>query len=142
MNTRVLKDLKNIDTIIMTKFFLENIWNLCSNFFFLTLAPRKQCPYSELFWSILSGIQIQYGEIRSMSPYSVRMQKSTDQNDSEYGHFSRTIGKFCLFPVCSPTLLRFNFMEKYYANFTFLNLKILLFFLFIFNIPFWTSREI
>ena len=33
---------------------------------------RKQCPYSELF-----------------SPYSVRTRENANQNNSEYGHFSR-----------------------------------------------------
>ena len=33
---------------------------------------RKQCPYSELF-----------------SPYSVRIRENANQNNSEYGHFSR-----------------------------------------------------
>ena len=27
---------------------------------------------------------------RSISPYSVRMRENTDQNNSEYGHFSRS----------------------------------------------------
>ena len=28
--------------------------------------------------------------MRSISPYSVQMQEYTDQNNSEYGHFSRS----------------------------------------------------
>ena len=35
----------------------------------------KKCPYSELFWSAFSRIQTEYGEIRSISPYSVRMRE-------------------------------------------------------------------
>ena len=31
---------------------------------------RKNCPYSELFWSVFSHIQTEYGEIRSA--YSVQ----------------------------------------------------------------------
>ena len=50
---------------------------------------RKNFSYSELFWSPLSRIRTEYGEIRSISPYSGRMQENTDQNNSEYGHFSR-----------------------------------------------------
>ena len=49
---------------------------------------RKKCPYSELFLFMFSGIWIEYGEIRSISPYSARMWESADQNNSEYGHFS------------------------------------------------------
>ena len=29
-------------------------------------------------------------EIRSISPYPVRMRENTDQNNSKYGHFSRS----------------------------------------------------
>ena len=46
---------------------------------------RKNCPYSELFWSAFSRIWIQYGQIRSISPYSVQMRENTDQNSSKYG---------------------------------------------------------
>ena len=51
---------------------------------------RKKHPYSELFWSVFSRIRPEYGEIRSISPYSVRMREKTDQNSSEYGHISRS----------------------------------------------------
>ena len=40
------------------------------------ITLHKKSPYSELFGVI--------------SPYSVRMRKNTDQNNSEYGHFSRS----------------------------------------------------
>ena len=33
----------------------------------------EKCPYSELFWSAFSRIRTEYREIRSISPYSVRM---------------------------------------------------------------------
>ena len=47
-------------------------------------------PYSELFWSLVFHIRTEYGELRSISPYSVRMRENTDKNNSEYGHFSRS----------------------------------------------------
>ena len=50
---------------------------------------REKCSYSELFWSVFFRIRTEYGEIRSFSPYSVRMRENTDQNNCEYGHFSR-----------------------------------------------------
>ena len=50
-----------------------------------------KCPYSYLFWSGFSCIGTEYGEIRSTSPYSVRTRENKDQNDSECGHFSRSI---------------------------------------------------
>ena len=34
-------------------------------------ALRKQCPYLELFWSVFSRIQTEFG----VSPYSVRMRE-------------------------------------------------------------------
>ena len=39
---------------------------------------RKKCPYSELFWFVFSRIRTECGEILR-----------TDQNNSEYGYFSR-----------------------------------------------------
>ena len=51
---------------------------------------RKKCPYSKLFWSVFTRIWTEYGEILFISPYSVRMRESTDQNNSEYGHFLRS----------------------------------------------------
>ena len=31
-----------------------------------------------VFWSVFSGIRIEYGEILIISPYSVRMRENTD----------------------------------------------------------------
>ena len=50
----------------------------------------KECPYSELFWPVIYRIRTEYEEIRSI--YSVRMRENTDQNNSEYGQFSRSVG--------------------------------------------------
>ena len=57
----------------------------------MLLMLRKKCLYSELFWSVFSRIQTEYGEIRSISPYSVRMRANADQNNSKYEHFSRSV---------------------------------------------------
>ena len=43
-----------------------------------------------LFWSAFSRIRTEYGEVRSISPYSVRMRENADQNNSGYEHFSRS----------------------------------------------------
>ena len=59
--------------------------------FFLNLSLRKKCPYSELFWSVFFPIRTEYGEIQSISPCSVRTRENMDQNNSEYGHFSRSV---------------------------------------------------
>ena len=56
---------------------------------YVLLADK--CPYSELFWSVFSRTRTEYGEIPSISPYSAQMWENADQNDSEYGHFSRSV---------------------------------------------------
>ena len=52
------------------------------------MSLHKKCPYLELFWSVFSRILTEYGDIRSISPYSVRMRENADQNNFEYRHFS------------------------------------------------------
>ena len=47
------------------------------------------CPYFDLFWFAFSRIWTEYEDIRSISPYSVRMRENADQNNSEYGQFLR-----------------------------------------------------
>ena len=49
------------------------------------------CPYSELFWSIFSRIRTEYGETIRISSYSVQIGENTDQYNSEYGHFFRSV---------------------------------------------------
>ena len=72
-----------------------------SNFtlIFRYFTLRKKCPYSELFWPAFFCILTKYGEI--LSPYSVRMRENADQNNSEYGHFSRgdTLPNRCKFEI-------------------------------------------
>ena len=60
----------------------------------VTITLRKKYPYSELFYSVYSRIRIEYGEIQSITSYSVQMRENTDQNNSEYGHFSRSISEY------------------------------------------------
>ena len=38
----------------------------------------KNVQIRSFFWSVFSCIRTEYGEIRSISPYSVRMQENTD----------------------------------------------------------------
>ena len=71
-------------------------------------SPRKMRPYSKLFWSAFSRIWPEYGKILGISPYSVRMRKNTDQNNSEYRHVLRsdyTISKLGIF-VLSPSMMK------------------------------------
>ena len=59
----------------------------------------EKCPYSEFFWSVFSHIWTEYEEIIRISPYSVRMLENTDQNNSGYGPFSRSVCLLTLFSV-------------------------------------------
>ena len=76
-------------------FFFLNHWKIANNQQKYRISVKwpslcKKCPYSELFRSLFSRIRTEYGEIRSISPYWVRMRENADQNNSEYGHFSRS----------------------------------------------------
>ena len=43
-----------------------------------------------LFWSVFTRILTEYWEMQNISQYAVQMQENTDQNISEYRHFSRS----------------------------------------------------
>ena len=58
-------------------------------YFYSKGSLRKMCPYSELFWLAFSYIRTEYGEIRSISLYWVRMRENANQNNSEYEYFLR-----------------------------------------------------
>ena len=64
-------------------FCFKPLYNLHDS---LSNSLRKKCSNSELFWSVFSHIQTEYGEILRIFPYSVRMRENADQNNSEYGH--------------------------------------------------------
>ena len=55
------------------------------------LTLREKCTYSVFFWYVFSRIWTGYGEVQSISPYSVRMWENTDQKFSEYGHFLSSV---------------------------------------------------
>ena len=59
---------------------------------------RGKCPYSEFFQSAFFRIRTEYGDIRSISLYSVQMSENTDQKISEYGHFLRCACK-CYYSI-------------------------------------------
>ena len=48
------------------------------------------CPQLEFFWPVFSRIWTEYGDIRSISLYSVRMQENMYLKNSEYGQFLRS----------------------------------------------------
>ena len=55
----------------------------------ITKAYTKPITVKEA--SVFSCIQTEYGAIRCICLYSVRNRKNADQNNSEYGHFSRSV---------------------------------------------------
>ena len=56
-----------------------------------SVTLRKKCPYLEFFWSVLSCIRNEYGDLVFKLAYSVRMWKNTDQKNYKYGYFSRSV---------------------------------------------------
>ena len=71
------------------------------------LSLRKNSSCLELFWSVFSCSQTEYGEILRISPYLVQMPENTDQDNSEYGHFSRSVSRI-------PTKYRENISHCFY----------------------------
>ena len=55
------------------------------------VALCKSCPNAEFYWFIFSHIWTQYGDLRSKSPYSVQIRENTDQKNSVFRHFSRSV---------------------------------------------------
>ena len=53
---------------------------------------HEKFPYSVFFWSFISRIGTEYGEILRISLYQVQMRENTDQKNSEYGLFSYSEG--------------------------------------------------
>ena len=52
------------------------------------IATGKGSKYRVFFWSLLSCIGTEYGDLRNKSPYSVRIQENKNQKNSIFGHFS------------------------------------------------------
>ena len=71
------------------------------------LTLHKKCPYSGLFWSVFFRIWTEYGEIRSIFRYSVRMRENVDQKNSEYGHFSLSVRMYLMPMTIFRVLTRF-----------------------------------
>ena len=69
----------------------------------------KKCRFLELFWFVFSRIRTEYGEIRSITPYSIRIRENTYQNNSEYGYFLRSESPI----VCSFWRIVFPFLTVY-----------------------------
>ena len=55
---------------------------------------RKVSTFGVFLVRIFSHIWTEYGEIQSISQYSARMRENTDQKNSKYGHFLRSVSLF------------------------------------------------
>ena len=64
-----------------------------------SLHCTKSARIRSLLWSEFSCIRAEYGEIWSISPYSLRMRENAYQNNSKYGHFSRSACQEKLFYI-------------------------------------------
>ena len=82
----------------------------------------KSVQIRSFFWSVLSRICTQYGEILRISPYSVRIRESMDQKTPLFRHVSRSVN--CLYStevfneiwfIKEVVFIRQRFMNK---NFT------------------------
>ena len=81
------------------EFSFSIVWNMCQ---YKTLEKQRiftkqylennntawRMSVFRVFWSLFSHIRTEYGEIRSISLYSVLIRENTDQKNSEYGQFS------------------------------------------------------
>ena len=89
------KNLLNIFTFVFISvtnvLFIKEMKLMGIFCYYKKISLRKKCPYSQLFWSAFFRILTEYGKIRSISPYFVRMPENTNQNNSEYGHFLRSV---------------------------------------------------
>ena len=67
--------------------------------------------------STFSRIRTEYGEIRIISPYLVRMRENVDQNTSEYWHFSRSVtAKPCSYEKCEAYKLIQDSQKRWIKN--------------------------
>ena len=70
----------------------------------LSIPRCENCPNAEFYCSVFSCIRTEYGDLRSKSPYSVRIQKNTDQKKLRiwtfFTHCTKRLGK-CFFAFCS-----------------------------------------
>ena len=67
------------------------------------ITAWKASKYGVFFWSVFSCIRTVYGEIQSISPYSVRMQENTDQ---------KKLRIWTLFTQCMYERVKAIFEEK------------------------------
>ena len=113
---------------LITKVLIRSFWKIMHislrKLSWRTPALREKCPYSKFFWSLFFCMRTEYGEIRSVSPYSVRMPQNTDHRNSEYGYFSRSVDHVIFQTPVSSANSRFILRHFWTYRYRFENLPI------------------
>ena len=55
------------------------------------LTLREKCRNSKFVWSVFSRIRTEYEDWQNKYPYSLRMLENTDQKNSKFEHFLRSL---------------------------------------------------
>ena len=110
-NTAALKNFTN------SKIYLEPSQASCHGIFFAKIVNGYKAFIAlwkgsvfGVFWFVFSRIRTECGEILPISPYSVRMRENTDQKNSKYGHFSRSVP---LHHRCKSSIIDVWLVSKY-----------------------------
>ena len=80
----------NISSSLDNKYSGEPMFSLANEMLFNWRHFLKSVQMGSFFWSVFSRFRTEYGEIQSISSYSVRMRENTDQKNSVFGHYSRS----------------------------------------------------
>ena len=81
----------------------------------MSITLHKKFSYWQLFWSVFSRIQTEY---------SVRVRENIDQNNSEYGHFSRSVRhQFDIQQYYMNILCTFDFIHVFTESIVFTEQK-------------------
>ena len=79
-----LEQAKRYTQSFLTRITFSRCWlsSVCTTQYQENLVPlrlHEYFPITEFFWSVFSHIRSEYGEKRSISPYSVRIRENTYQ---------------------------------------------------------------
>ena len=87
------KALESIEILVAVRQSISQDWNsMALNYIgkkYLNEPMRKKCQYSEILWSVIFSFRTEYGDLLRKSPYSVRMRKNMNQQNSKHRRFSR-----------------------------------------------------
>ena len=91
-------------------------FNKCIHLKLKSVSMLQEVYYSHFIIHCVKRVRIRsysgsHFRIWSISSYSVRIRKNADQNNSEYGHFSRSDNLFLSYAVTLESRRRARFME-------------------------------